>query len=331
MTKPTKPTAVDGPTLDDAASPQVFSEKTFAWVEYTPLAVQYMSDSVDFCGDQNDQAQAAATTATQASGAALNSANATMWISGASYVQGQQTWSPIDFLTYRSKTTHSGETTDPSLDSTNWRETVGDGYAPKDSPEFVGEPTAPTPDADDNSTKIATTAYVDGNARKPAISSVIVDSAVSEVVLELDGYTAYELVMVGVVPDGIASLFIQFGSANDTFFGGAADYQWRSISNVTLTSDDDDTDIRAFTSVDPSASGAGANLTCQIYPSPDGTKQTHISGDGCVFGSGAVGHKKVSFSGHLVRASSSVSHIKIKPAGSAEFTSGEFHLYPLAG
>lgn len=48
MTKPTKPTAVDGPTLDDAANPQVFSEKTFDWVEYTPLAVQYMADSNDY-------------------------------------------------------------------------------------------------------------------------------------------------------------------------------------------------------------------------------------------------------------------------------------------
>ena len=48
MTKPTKPTAVAGPTLDDAANPQVFSEKTFAWVNYTPEAVQYMADSNDY-------------------------------------------------------------------------------------------------------------------------------------------------------------------------------------------------------------------------------------------------------------------------------------------
>ncbi|GLQ26139.1 hypothetical protein [Sulfitobacter pacificus] len=48
MTKPTKPAAVDGPTLDDAADAQLFSSKTFAWVEYTPLAVQYMADSNDY-------------------------------------------------------------------------------------------------------------------------------------------------------------------------------------------------------------------------------------------------------------------------------------------
>lgn len=48
MTKPTKPAAVDGPTLDDAADAQLFSSKTFAWVEYTPLAVQFMADSNDY-------------------------------------------------------------------------------------------------------------------------------------------------------------------------------------------------------------------------------------------------------------------------------------------
>lgn len=48
MTKPTKPAAVDGPTLDDAADAQLFSSKTFAWVEYTPLAVQFFADSNDF-------------------------------------------------------------------------------------------------------------------------------------------------------------------------------------------------------------------------------------------------------------------------------------------
>ncbi|MDF3413292.1 hypothetical protein HKX54_02390 [Sulfitobacter sp. M57] len=48
MTKPTKPAAVDGPTLDDAADAQLFSSKTFAWVEFTPLAVQFMADSNDY-------------------------------------------------------------------------------------------------------------------------------------------------------------------------------------------------------------------------------------------------------------------------------------------
>lgn len=35
------------------------------------------------------------------------------------------------------------------------------GYATLASPNFTGTPTAPTPTASDNSTKIATTAYVD--------------------------------------------------------------------------------------------------------------------------------------------------------------------------
>jgi hypothetical protein len=45
--------------------------------------------------------------------------------------------------------------------------TDGDEYAPLDSPAFTGEPTAPTPAASDNSTKLSTTAFV-----KTALSGI---------------------------------------------------------------------------------------------------------------------------------------------------------------
>jgi hypothetical protein len=44
--------------------------------------------------------------------------------------------------------------------------------APKDSPEFTGTPTAPTPDAADDSTKLATTAFVQGLITALTITSI---------------------------------------------------------------------------------------------------------------------------------------------------------------
>jgi len=50
--------------------------------------------------------------------AAVATANVTQWVSGTSYSLGQNTFSPIDFQTYRANTATSG-TTDPSL-SSDW-------------------------------------------------------------------------------------------------------------------------------------------------------------------------------------------------------------------
>lgn len=61
--------------------------------------------------DASDHADAAA-----ASAASVASA----WSSGASYSAGTLVYSPIDYQAYRAITTHSGETTDPSEDETNW-------------------------------------------------------------------------------------------------------------------------------------------------------------------------------------------------------------------
>jgi hypothetical protein len=67
------------------------------------------------------KADAAANSAT----AAQNSANAAasianVWVSGSSYTLGTIVYSPVNFQTYRAKTTHSGITTDPSSDATRW-------------------------------------------------------------------------------------------------------------------------------------------------------------------------------------------------------------------
>ena len=57
-------------------------------------------------------------------------------------------------------------TTAPSSDTSHWSKyniTPGTTYAPINSPAFTGTPTSPTPTTSDNSTKIATTAYVKNN------------------------------------------------------------------------------------------------------------------------------------------------------------------------
>ena len=61
-----------------------------------------------------------ATIASAAKEAAVAAAGATAWVSGASYAAGDVVWSLVNFLTYRAQTTHSGVTTDPSADTTNW-------------------------------------------------------------------------------------------------------------------------------------------------------------------------------------------------------------------
>ena len=57
-------------------------------------------------------------------------------------------------------------TTAPSSDTSHWSKyniSPGTTYAPINSPAFTGTPTSPTPSSSDDSTKIATTAYVKSN------------------------------------------------------------------------------------------------------------------------------------------------------------------------
>lgn len=51
--------------------------------------------------------------------AAAAAAGATVWVSGTTYAAGDARYSPLDYQTYRRKSTGAG-TTDPSIDSTNW-------------------------------------------------------------------------------------------------------------------------------------------------------------------------------------------------------------------
>jgi len=74
------------------------------------------------------KSSASATAAANSATAAANSAGSIAsgaWSSGSSYSVGTVVYSPITYLSYRAITTHSGETTDPSSDNTNWVELGG--------------------------------------------------------------------------------------------------------------------------------------------------------------------------------------------------------------
>jgi hypothetical protein len=81
-------------------------------------------DGVGAAVDADAIAAAASATSAAASAAAASQV-ASVWVSGASYTIGNVRFSPITYSTYRAKTNHSGVTTDPSLDTTNWENISG--------------------------------------------------------------------------------------------------------------------------------------------------------------------------------------------------------------
>lgn len=124
------------PTAPSRARPSTFASEADAFLAALATFVTEVNasgDYIDGIGTSVDtDATAAATSATNAAASATAAANsatvaatsaasvATAWSSGASYTEGTLVYSTVDYKTYRAKTTHSGETTDPSSDSTNW-------------------------------------------------------------------------------------------------------------------------------------------------------------------------------------------------------------------
>ena len=108
--------------FDDAIN---FSTKADAFVAALPVFVSDVNAIASIIDANAATADSGATTAiTKAAEAAASAtsaagaAGASMWVSG-SYSAGATAWSPINYQTYRAKTTGS-KVTDPSNDSTNW-------------------------------------------------------------------------------------------------------------------------------------------------------------------------------------------------------------------
>jgi len=128
----TYPTISALPTPPSRQDPANFADEADAFLGALPTFRTEVNTAVDYietttaavetnATNAATSASEAATSATDAAASATAAAlEAAAWVSGASYSEGGVVWSPVDYGTYRAKTTHSGETTDPSSDTTNW-------------------------------------------------------------------------------------------------------------------------------------------------------------------------------------------------------------------
>lgn len=110
----------------DTMTPTEFAEAAAAYVlaqRDLPTELNTFGEQVNVVGAEISanavNVAADAVIAGAAAAAAAAASNATEWISGGPFVEGDVRWSPIDHLSYRCKVGNSG-TTDPSIDSTNW-------------------------------------------------------------------------------------------------------------------------------------------------------------------------------------------------------------------
>lgn len=76
--------------------------------------------------------------AVAASNAAVAVSNVVKWVSGTTYANGAAVWSPINGFTYRRITASGSGTTDPSLDTTNYKQIVGTGDVSTTGDQTIG-------------------------------------------------------------------------------------------------------------------------------------------------------------------------------------------------
>lgn len=118
MTTPTFTTPPDAPSR---SNPTTFRVRMDAFLAWMVTFVSELVTGVTWFNSTATQVAADAATATGAALTALGGAGASVWVSGGSYTAGDVVLSPADgMLPYRALLTHSGETTDPSADATNW-------------------------------------------------------------------------------------------------------------------------------------------------------------------------------------------------------------------
>lgn len=118
---PTAPSRSDPDTFADRGDALLGSLGTFV-TEANALG-SYFETNAGTTGTDATNAAASATAAANSATAAANSAasaGAVAWVSGGSYGVGTVVYSTVNYQNYRAITAHSGETTDPTEDTTNW-------------------------------------------------------------------------------------------------------------------------------------------------------------------------------------------------------------------
>lgn len=107
------------PTPPSTSDPSTFATKADALLSALPTFVTEANALQADVNASESLATSSAIDAVNAKNAAESFSNATKWVSGTTYGEGDVVWSPVNFKSYRRKTTGAG-TTDPSLDTTNW-------------------------------------------------------------------------------------------------------------------------------------------------------------------------------------------------------------------
>lgn len=110
------------PTAPNPAERSSFNSRAYPWSAALPV---FSGEIAAVAAATHANAVEVAASVTAASNSAIAAASsalvsgAVLWVTGTTYTGGIVVYSPIDFQTYRRKSTGAG-TTDPSLDPTNW-------------------------------------------------------------------------------------------------------------------------------------------------------------------------------------------------------------------
>lgn len=206
--------------------------------------------------------------------------------------------------------------------------------APLASPAFTGSPTAPTQAASDNSTKLATTAYVDAAAGGGGGGLVPISKTTASADAAVDisltgGYTAYAVRIENVVPatDG-AVLNLRVSTDGGSNFVSSATYSYSRMWLYTTFSQQDSSAATSVTLTGTigNASGEGANGLVNIYLG-GGTLWTAIESNIAHTHTGAFGG--ATRAGGAYKATTAVDAVRFLMS-SGNITSGDFHLYGIA-
>lgn len=219
-------------------------------------------------------------------------------------------------------------------------QTAVDLKAPLDSPALTGTPTAPTASASDNSTKIATTAYVDaavaggGGGDFTLITSTAVTSPVGSITFSSIAGTYKGLMLQFTARSSDAtsvdSIIMRFNSDTGANYNLAYVQQYgaSSLGGGQSTGKTSFADIMPFTG--SSASGAGDVSTYSIWmPGYAGTTyHKHILIQAlCVFNAGGYGYYWYNNAGYWA-STSAITGISLAPNSGGNFAAGcVFSLY----
>jgi len=210
------------PSPPSRQDPANFADKADAFLGALPTFQSETNAAGTYIDGKAAEVEVNAATASAAATTAVNAVDASEWTSGGSFTEGAVVWSSVSYQTYRAKTTHSGVTTDPSLDTTNWQvissaavtpagatlEAVASGTLPNGSPVVIN--TDGTVSAVTGSAQELSAGVVFGPAISQPISTTF-DSNSNKVVIAYrdSGNSNFGTAIVGTV----SGTSISFGTA----------------------------------------------------------------------------------------------------------------------